>query len=131
MKKLFELQEAVQHAMVRKGKVSRLSAFGLNSTVGDVYDYVSQLRFFIEEEISELLEELGNGSRDIHKPWKELYAELRHKDFVSTVKIREEAIDGLCFMVNLCLAVGLTPDNIDEEYLLVHKKVLGRLGDEA
>lgn len=130
MKKLFELQEALQHEMVRKGRVSPRLAFGKNVMVGEVYDYVSQLRFFIEEEVSELLEEIGDGSRDIHKPWNNNYGTLRGKDFVSTKKVRSEAIDGLCFMLNLCLAVGLDADNIEAEFLAVHKKVLRRLSDE-
>lgn len=127
MKKIFELQEAVQHAMARHGKIDIDLALGQTTSIGETYDYVSSLRFFIEEEISELLEELGGGSRNIHKPWHDDYNKLRDDEFVSTSKVKSEAIDVLCFAINLCLSVGVNKDNIEEEYLKVHKKIVSRL----
>lgn len=128
MDKVFELQERVQQLMAEfNDNMDHNTVFGNKTTVGETYDYVIQLKFFIEEEITELLESLGDGSRDIHKPWKGTYESLRDQAFVSTDKTKEEAIDMLCFAINVCIAVGVDHTNINDEYFKVFKKILSRL----
>jgi hypothetical protein len=97
-------------------------------TVGEVYDFIRHMKFCLNEELTELMEELGNGSRDIHKPWASEYFNLRNKSMKSTQSMREEGIDSLCFLINILLAVGITPCNIYLEYLLVLKKNMERIG---
>jgi len=121
MNKLFESQKYLQSALGRKHKYTH------DLLIGDVYDDLIKMKFFIDEEMTELLEALGDGTRDIHKPWKSTYEQLRAKQYVSTKHIREEAIDMLCFAVNVCLGVGLDEHNIHEEYAIVLSKNLRRI----
>jgi len=96
-------------------------------TVGEVYDFIRHMKFCLNEELTELMEELGDGSRNIHKPWSPNYFDLRSKPMLTTQGMREEAIDTLCFLINILLAVGITPENIRHEYNKVLQKNLGRI----
>lgn len=97
------------------------------NTVSEVYDYVRDMQFYINEEITELLESLGDGTRDIHKPWKQRCVELRAKQFSPSDKMQEEAIDLLAFTLNVCIAMGITHDTIEEKFHAVFSKNMRRL----
>lgn len=96
-------------------------------TVGEVYDFISLMKFCLDEELTELLEALGDGSRKIHKPWTREYEYLRSRPFSVDPKVVEEAIDALCFMMNILLTVGVTPETVESEYQKVWEKNLRRI----
>ena len=96
-------------------------------TVGQIYDFIRHKKFCLNEELTELMEELGDGSRNIHKPWSPNYFTLRNRMMKSTPGMLEEAIDSLCFLMNILLAVGITPENLEDEYDKVFAKNTGRI----
>jgi|GEM_PF-6783985 len=91
-------------------------------TVGEIYQFIQQMKFCLAEELTELMEALGDNSRDIHKPWAKNYKAIHESPMISSAAIKEEAIDSLCFLLNILLAVGITPENLDYEYSKVLKK---------
>lgn len=95
-------------------------------TVGDVCTDILAMKEYLGQEITELVEEVA-GSRTILKPWKKGYTDLYEQPFISTDKVKEEAIDALCFAMNICLLAGITPDNVDEEYSKVFNKNINRI----
>ena len=97
-------------------------------TVGQVLDYIRDARDFLNEEISELMIEIGGG-RQCLKPWSSKYETLRKAPFRSTSEVKSEAVDALCFLMNILLAAGLNHKNIDEEYAKVFHKNRERLRD--
>lgn len=99
--------------------------------VGDVYNYIRNMQQYLNEEIEELLLELGGGDRAIHKPWSVKHNEIHSKPFLTTGRTAGEAIDAFCFMMNIMLAAGITPDSIKEEYSDVWKKNTQRMRDET
>jgi len=96
-------------------------------TAGQVYDFISLMKFCLDEELTELLEALGDGSRKIHKPWTKEYEYQRSRPFSVDPKVIEEAIDALCFMMNILLTVGVTPENVESEYQKVWDKNTKRI----
>lgn len=86
-------------------------------TNGDVVEYIKNHAYYLNEEINELILAIGGEDRAILKPWSSRHAAIAEKFFESTDKVKEEAIDMLCFCMNICLAVGLTPENVYEEYI--------------
>ena len=80
----------------------------------------------MSEEISELIQEISGGNRNAMKPWSVYYEQERIKSFSSSSHVRSEAIDVLCFAINICLAAGVTADNVDEEYNKVLEKNVRR-----
>ena len=99
-----------------------------NNLVGSLCGNIKDTNFFLNQEIIELIEEIA-GSRDILKPWKSNYRSIHCRRVVLTDKVKEEAIDVLCFAMNICLMAGITPDNIEDEYNKVYKKNIDRLID--
>lgn len=95
---------------------------------GQLVDYIKDQAFYLNSEILELMEAVG-GSRDILKPWKASYGYYAYRDDFREEVSKSEAIDMLCFAMNICLAVGVTPDNIDEEYDKVWQKNIKRQQD--
>jgi len=136
MNKIMNMQIELQD------KLSKLNASVANpsdlfddndTTAGDLYDYIRNNQFFLNEEITEIMEALGDGSRDIHKQWSANYGPLRsrmlHNDFSGKdlAKLKEEATDALCFMLNICIALGINADNITPEYKKVFHKNIKRI----
>jgi len=91
-----------------------------------VVKYIKDHAFFMSEEVTELLVAIGNGNKAIYKPWRQEHALLMSQTFVTNDEVKSEAIDMLCFCLNICLAVGITPENIDEEYDKVWQKNIDR-----
>ena len=101
-------------------------------TRGEFVDYVREMREFLNMELYEILAAV-DFSGACRKPWKERHASHRraefiHEDFDSTLK--EEAVDALCFMMNICLACGVTHENIEKLYGEVYAKNMGRLDND-
>jgi hypothetical protein len=98
-------------------------------SAGDIYDYIKQMQFFVNEEINELLLELAQGDRAIHKPWSTKHSALRSMPYRPTSGTRGEAMDSLCFMMNIMLAAGVTPENLTAKYDEIHQKNKSRQAD--
>ena len=102
------------------------SKFSTTASVGNAVDYIREMNFYMSEEISELIQEISGGNRNAMKPWSVYYEQERIKSFSSSSHVRSEAIDVLCFAINICLAAGVTADNVDEEYNKVLEKNVRR-----
>lgn len=100
-------------------------------TVGSKYDTISKMQVFLSQEIDELLIAIGDGTRNIHKPWKASCTEIRGEIFKSNKEIKGEAIDVLCFALNICIAAGIDENNIELEYDKVCNKIIRRIDNEA
>lgn len=100
--------------------------FGQSASVGIAVDYIREMSFYMSEEVSELIQEISGGNRNALKPWSSAYERERLKSFSSTPHIRSEAIDVLCFAINICLAAGITADTVNEEYNKVLDKNIRR-----
>jgi NTP pyrophosphatase (non-canonical NTP hydrolase) len=94
-------------------------------TVGEVCDTIHKSMTFFQLEAIELMEEIA-GSKDILKPWKENHAYVASQQFKTSDSIKSEAMDVLCFALNICLLAGITPTNIDQEYQKVWDKNIDR-----
>jgi NTP pyrophosphatase (non-canonical NTP hydrolase) len=98
----------------------------LNTINGDIVQYIKDQAFFLNEEITEVMLAIGGEDRAILKPWSTRHNAIVDREFKSTDAVKSEAIDMLCFCLNICLAVGLTPSNINEEYIKVLTKNIQR-----
>lgn len=102
-----------------------------NSRVGNIYDYIQMMQTHMNMEITELLSSLSNDNMKIHKPWSTSYNELRLEYPPTPENTAEEAIDAFCFMMNIMIAAGVTPDNIGVLYQKVYDKNIARQYDET
>jgi NTP pyrophosphatase (non-canonical NTP hydrolase) len=100
------------------------------ATIGTTINYIQSMSFFLSEEISELIQEISGGNRNAMKPWSATYNKERNKSFVTTPHIRSEAIDMLCFAINICLAAGIKPLDVNLEYDKVLEKNIRRQHDK-
>ena len=96
---------------------------------GDIVHYIKEHAFFMSEEVTELMLAVGDEDRAILKPWSVNHKLKSKEKFVSTPEVKSEAMDMLCFCMNICLAVGITPDNVDEEFDKVWNKSMQRQKD--
>jgi|TARA_R100000656_G_scaffold124929_1_gene104434 NTP pyrophosphatase (non-canonical NTP hydrolase) len=120
MNKIFELQAELQETYDDMGgMLNPQSLTGLS--VGHTLDYIRDMKDFMLEEVNELMIEIGDG-REALKPWSSKYDELRSRDYEPTDHVRSEAVDMLCFALNICLAAGVDGSNIRKEYLKVYRK---------
>lgn len=117
MNRLFKLQQKLQ--TIIKPETN-------HAMVGQLCEEILQTAFYLNQEVVELVEELGGG-RDINKPWKSNYLSLYEAPVCITSKVKSEAIDVLKFAMNICLLAGITPENIEAEFLKVHEKNLYRI----
>lgn len=128
MKNILDVQKSLQarYSTMRGYPLLNPSEFD-HYSVGEVYDFIRHMKFCLNEELTELMEAMGNNSRDIHKPWSKDYFKIRAAPSISTPHMREEAIDALCFLMNVMLAVGITPSNLEVEYFKVLDKNMKRI----
>jgi hypothetical protein len=95
----------------------------MQPTKGDVVKYIKEHAFFMNQEVIELMQQIGTGNA-VLKPWKQSHLSVCQEEAIIDDLVKSEAIDTLCFCLNICLAAGITPDNIDAEYEKVwHKNV--------
>ncbi len=85
-------------------------------TKGEAVNYIKEHLLYMVEEVNELILAISDNDRAILKPWSTRYNEVAMRNFSTTDAIQEEAIDMLCFCMNICLAAGLTPENINAAY---------------
>jgi NTP pyrophosphatase (non-canonical NTP hydrolase) len=120
MKSIMQKQEHLQQLIDPKLIV--------NAFAGQVCDKIRATAFYLEQEVVELVEEIGGG-RDINKPWKKSHVELYNSPVIITDHVKGEAMDVLCFALNILILSGITSDNIDEEFEKVYQKNLKRVSD--
>ena len=126
MDEIFLRQEELQNGYKHNGAPSSQMVY----TVGEIIDSIRNMSHFAQDEVSELMIEIA-GDRQSLKPWSASYAENRSRKFISTDKVKSEAIDYLCFAINVCLSAGINAENVEEEYDKVRNKNLKRQSDET
>lgn len=82
---------------------------------GDVVKYIKEHSFFMNQEVVELMKQIGRGNA-VLKPWKQSHLAVCQEEAIIDDFVKSEAIDMLCFCLNICLAAGITPENIEAEY---------------
>lgn len=120
-------QLALQQRLADQGKAVLPTSI---TTVGEFVDYVQAMHRFLNMEIEEILQLVPVDAR---KPWKATHESARSyamSQLVDAKYLQEEAVDALCFMMNICLACGLTPDNIRDVFERVSDKNHGRIDNE-
>ena len=116
--KQLELQDAL--CELRRSSVHPLAV----RTQGQFVQYVRSMQQFMNREIEELLLELPAS---VQKPWSAQYETDCAKPLELTDSMREEAIDALCFMMNVLLVCRIDDEQLAELYNKVYDKNIGRL----
>lgn len=98
-------------------------------TVFDAVAYIKDMRDHLNNELTELLEEIA-GSRQQLKPWTNGHSIAMAAQYEITDKVKLEAIDAYCFLMNILLAAGVDGDNVKELYAQVHAKNKARQTNE-
>ena len=99
-KSIFEKQAELQKGYVGTG-MTNPCLIPVWKTVGEALDYIKEMLYFMHEEVSELMNEIGGG-RDAVKPWSRNHQRARMRQFVPTEHVKSEAIDMLCFAIISC-----------------------------
>src|SRR5437764_14130166 len=73
--------------------------------------YLKEHGYFLMEEVMEMFREMP-----FHKSWKDYPNWDRYKQVLQTVKIKEDAVDALHFMINIFLALVMGEQEIIEMY---------------
>ena len=129
MNTILQKQAQLQDIIAEKAKNFHVNPSNHLLDCGTICNYIKDNAFFMSEEVSELLIEIGGGDRAILKPWSVRHKPLTKKLFLPNDKIKSEAIDILCFCLHICMAAGLTPENINEEYDKVWRNNIKRQVD--
>lgn len=127
--KILELQQLTQERYAAERGMQNPAAI---ETLGQFVDYVREMREFLNMELDEILAAV-DGTAECRKPWKEHHSMFRSASFHCDDygrKLKEEAVDALCFMMNICLACGVTHENIEKLYGEVYAKNMGRLDND-
>lgn len=124
--KILELQGEMQRRYAaERGMVDPCEI----ETVGQFIDYIREMREYLNMELEEILAAVDYTGA-CRKPWKERHDAYRKHELLFADydnKLQHEAIDALCFMMNICLACGVTEDNIERLYSETHTKNTERL----
>lgn len=94
-------------------------------TQGEWLDYCKEMQHFLNSEIQELMEAATTTS--CRKPWKEDHLRHRRWEVELNHEVKHEAIDMLCFCMNLLLAAGVDETNLEVLYREVQQKNITRL----
>lgn len=109
MKEQLLQQLALQEQLAEKGlAISPLSVV----TIGEFVDYVQDMQRFLNMEIEEILQLVPIDAR---KSWKATHHStraLRVDQYVDKEHLKEEAVDALCFLMNILLVCGVTHENV-------------------
>ena len=122
MKQILAMQLELQQLIAKNsGRIMDCpSTYGGAVSNLEMATFIKEQAFFLQQEIVELAEEFGG--KDILKPWKTNHINAASNIAKVTAESKSEAIDALCFCLNICLAVGITPENIKDEYNKVFNK---------
>lgn len=128
---ILEKQKALLDVIATNHNNSLDNISNMHGTVTkkDVCNYIKDHAFFMNQEVTELLLAIGNEDSAIIKPWSTRHNEVSNKIFIPTDSTKSEAVDMLCFCLNICLAAGISPDNIEQEYEDVWCKNIKRQTD--
>jgi len=127
---ILKLQQGYLNALYNKFKrIQDIPAQSTNLTKGEIINYIKDQMLYLQLEIVELMVEIGNDDAAILKPWSERHPTIALQKFEPTDRTKSEAIDCLRFCLNICLAAGLTPDNIEQEFDKVWTRSITRLQD--
>lgn len=121
MNSIFKMQQELQDVIIK----NRQCASTLPHSKGSMVNHIKDHAFYMSEEVTELMIAVG-GDRAILKPWSVRHKDIVNLPFETSDDIKSEAIDMLCFCINICLAVGITPYNINDEYGKVWLKNMER-----
>jgi hypothetical protein len=126
MRQILAMQLELQQLIASKSnKIDHSPCAHENAfTNGDMVHYIKDQAYFLQQEIAELAEEFGG--KDVLKPWKANHNNVASGIAKITAETKSEAIDALCFCMNICLAAGITPENIMDEYSKVWLKNVDR-----
>jgi hypothetical protein len=129
MRQILAMQLELQQLIASKSNKIDHSPYANEGglTNGDMVHYIKDQAYFLQQEITELAEEFGG--KDVLKPWKANYVNVTSAIASVTNQTKSEAIDALCFCMNICLAAGITPENIMDEYSKVWLKNINRQHD--
>lgn len=97
------------------------------ATIDEFVNYVHHMQRFLNDEIDEVLAEV-DPTRAARKPWHPQHGEVASQRLKITAELQQEAVDMLCFAMNICLACGVEPENVEAIYNEVHEKCMKRLG---
>jgi hypothetical protein len=121
---IFAKQEALQKRYASMMNIQDPGVLPGNNAYAAVM-YIRAMQGFANDEINEILVEIAGSPQNL-KPWTKGWKPAMGAKYTPTDKTRLEAIDFLCFAINICLASGLTPQNVEEFYDVVHKKNVER-----
>lgn len=124
MKNIFEKQLGLQRVIATNYGYKLPNHMSFNK--GEMVDYVKEHAFYLNEEIRELILAIGDNDSAIYKTWKANHIDLCEQTHYNTKEIQYEAIDMLCFCINICLGVGINDDNVERLYNEVLERNLKR-----
>lgn len=125
MNNILQLQKTLQFAIANNNIGNVITIDYIPSKL-DVARFIQEQLAHLQFEVGELLEEIGDGSMSIVKPWSTRQEIFAKQQFTTNDRIKSEAIDVLCFCLNILLAAGITPENIEEEFNKVWNKNIKR-----
>ena len=125
MKSIYEKQRIIQNTFSRKMNKPSPVSFDGNHSKKTVIDFILEHSYFMSQEVDEILAEVA-GTRNRVKPWNKDHESLKNELFMSTDRVKEEAMDMLAFAMNILMACGITPEDIEDEYDKVYDKVTDR-----
>lgn len=118
-------QLELQRKLAERGKAIDPSQL-VHGNVGEFVDYIRDMKEYLNMEVEEILQTLPIEAR---KPWKAIHNHSRQYPVSGTAPldvIQHEAIDALCFMLNIVLACGVQPEQFEIRFSEVLNKNLDR-----
>lgn len=108
------------------------------NTAGEVLDYIKDIKTFLDDEFAEVYTALGGHDDDpkaVWKTWKFKNSELRDRklsDFTEEElsDLKGEMIDVFTFVVLQMLAVGITSNDVIEQFRVKNIENLSRLAND-
>ena len=125
---LFNLQKSIQENIYGNNFET------IRATLGDLKEFINWNEEAIRDEFRELAEALGgvnsHGSA-IWKPWKKTHREAKAKLYSDLtpeelIELKFEFIDLMHFMLNIAIALGLTPKEIYNMYYAKNAENINR-----
>lgn len=95
-------------------------------TKGNLVAYIKDMQYFLNVEVQELIMAIGNEDSAVFKPWKATYAIKQAESYEPKLVVQNEAVDVLCFAINICLAVGIKPNEINAIYKEINSNNINR-----
>jgi len=126
MKNILAKHLQLQIDMEAAGKTTRVGE--LSTTRGESIHFLREMSHFLNMELLELEREFAKAEAGV-KPWRNGHEQIVSLPHGTDCRTKEESMDCLCFIMNILLASGITPENIDSEYDKIHTKIRERLDE--